>query len=281
VSSWRAREVSLPRTVSLTLSLRAFQHALSELVASPPLCLAVREGGADFFGRFDLSEMEKDRLLEVVWQRGMSVSCSMYRSNRVTPIYTLLNFTCVLLADGLKKELDEYWTSSSLPDLQFKQEIERFSQYLKRRIASGAITNPFLEEVLDFELAMNTLRYIPRRRILQRIRETPAPQDAGPLQLNPLIRVVRFRHEPFELLDLLRQKLPIPDQLPSGEFFVLLSAVEEQMDIKQLDAKLGNILLRIQADGAWRGRSDEFGELLLAGLVVPALPEEVDRESVD
>jgi hypothetical protein len=269
----------LPRIVSLTLSLQAFQHALSELVASPPLCLAVREGGADFFHRFDLSEMEKDRLLEVVWQRGMSVSCSMYRSNRVTPIYTLLNFTCVLLAGDLKKELDEYWTSSSLPDLQFKQEIERFSQYLKRRIASGAITNPFLEEVLNFELAMNELRYIPRRRILQRIREAPAANEADPLQLNPLIRVVQFRHEPFELLDLLRQKRAIPDQSPSGEFFVLLSAVEEQMDIKPLDTNLGNILIRIQADGrCWR-RSGEFRDLLLAGLVVPAMPEEADRES--
>ena len=150
--------------MSLPLTLRAFQHALSELVASPASCLDVRAGRGEFFGRFDLSQSEKQRLREVVWQQGMSVSCSMYRSNRVTPIYTLLNFTCFLLGDKLKEELEGYWASSELIDLQYKEEIERFGQYLKRRIHDGAIKSQFVEEVLDFELAMNELQFVPRKR---------------------------------------------------------------------------------------------------------------------
>jgi hypothetical protein len=255
--------------VSSALTLRAFQVALSELVASPTLCLEVRAGAADFFGRFDLSEIERNRLLEVVWQRGMSVSCSIYRSNRITPIYTLLHFTCLLLADDLKREVEEYWISSELPDLQFKPEIERFSRFLRRRVTAGAITNPFVEEILDFELAMNELQFIPRRRILQQIRDTGAGQESGQLQLSPLIRLLRFQHEPFELLEILGREQRPPDELPRGEFLIVLSAVEERVNMKQLDTKLGEILLRIQTDGACRKPGDEVMELVRAGLVVP------------
>lgn len=255
------------------MALRAFQYALSELVASPPLCLAVRAGKMEFFDQFELSEIEKARLMEVVWQPGMSVSCSMYRSNRITPLYTLLNFTCLLLGADLKKQVDEYWRRSQLPDLQFKQEIERFSHYLKDRIIAGAITNPLVEEVLDFELAMNELQFVPRQRIISRIQRL-ARGKAGALQVNPLIRVVLFRHEPFEMLEILRQGRAPSDGLPRGEFFVVLSAVEEQIDMKRLDANLGNVLFRIQKQGVCQPYTDELRELTRLGLLVPVVPND-------
>jgi hypothetical protein len=221
--------------------------------------------------RFDLTHREKHRLLEIVWQQGMSVSCSMYRSNRVTPIYTLLNFTCFLLGDKLKGELEKYWTSSELLDLQFKEEIERFAYYLKRRIHEGAIENRFLEEVLDFELAMNELQFVPRKKLLAQIRDTQSGWESGPFQINPLIRVVRFRHEPFELLSLLRQGNRQVDELAEGEFIVLLDAAQEQIDVRQLDAERGNILLRVQADGICRQYSEDVAQLVLARLMIPKL----------
>lgn len=253
------------------MTLQAFQRALSELVASPPLCLAVRAGEEDFFRRFDLSEKEKVRLREAVWQPGMSVSCSIYRSNRITPLYTMLHFSCLLLADRLKTEVEEFWAGSDAPDLQFKPEIERFGQFLKRRIAAGAITSPFLVEVLDFELAVSTLQFIPRRTIAQQIRDARSRQDPGPLQLNPLIRVVCFRHEPFELLKLLEQEQMPSEELPGGEFFIILDAAGEQIELKQADSKLGKVLLRIQAEGQCQQDSSEVIELAQAGLLVPML----------
>jgi hypothetical protein len=253
------------------LALRAFQHALSELAASPRLCLALRAGDETFLEQFDLSNVERKRLLEAVWQRGMSVSCSLYRSNRMVPIYTLLNLTCLLLGDDLKKQTTEYWASSQ-PDLQFKEEVARFSQYLKARAAAGAITNPFLEEVLDFELAIIELQVTPRRRILREIRDAQAGKRLGPLQLNPLIRVVRFRHDPLVLLDMLRQRRAATGELPEGEVFVALSAVGEQLDMKLLDAKLGQILMSIQTDGGCRQYCDDLMEAVQEGFLVPTLP---------
>lgn len=255
------------------MTLRAFEHALSDLVASPTSCLAVRAGGDDFFRRFDLSEREKNRLMEVVWQKGMSVSCSIYRSNRITPLYTMLNFSCLLLADRLKAEVDEYWASSDSPDLQFKPEIERFGRFLKRRMAAGAITNPFLDEVLDFELAVNALQFISRQRIVAQIEEARLRGKSGALQLNPLIRVVRFRHEPFGLLDRLgREEMRLGEE-PTGEFFIVVDAGEEQIQLKQLDVVLGSVLSRIQVDGVCRQDSPEIMELARAGLLVPVLSD--------
>ena len=239
------------------------------MVASPGLCLAVRDGGSGFLAKFDLSDKERKRLLEVVWQKGMSVSCSMYRSNRITPLYTLLNFTCLLLGENLRKELDEYWSRTVLPDLQFRQEIERFGSYLEDRLASGAITNPFIQEVLSFELAMNELQFLPRRSIIRQIHEAAPLNEGGSLQVHPLIRVVQFTHEPCGLLDHLRREMPVPDELAAGEYFVLLSAIKEEMDIKPIDAKRGSILRRIQKEGTVRN-SDEFRELCLEGLLVPS-----------
>ena len=114
-------------------------------MASPDLCVALRSGDSALLAGFDLSEVEKNRLLEAVRQPGMSVSCSIYRSNRMTPLYTMLHFTCVLLGERLKPVVDDFWATADAPDLQFKPEIERFAQYLGRRLAEGSLIDPYLE----------------------------------------------------------------------------------------------------------------------------------------
>ncbi len=167
-------------------------------------------GETEFLDQFELSEDERNRLLTVVWQPGMSVSCSLYRSNRVTPIYTLLNFTCLLLGSDLKRELEEYWTGSAMPDQQFGPEIERFGEYLRRRVDSGAIKSAYLMEVLDFELAMNELQFVSRTQIQEQLKSAKTEEPDGSVRLHPLMRVVRFKHEPFEVLARLREEdLPL------------------------------------------------------------------------
>jgi len=52
--------------------------------------------------------------------------------------------------------------------------------------------------------------------------------------------VLLFLHEPCELVDILKQGRAPSDELPRGDFFVVLSAVEEQVDMKRLDANLGS-----------------------------------------
>jgi hypothetical protein len=197
------------------MAMLAFQQALCELIASPALCREVREDATAFLGRFDLSPREQQRLREVVWQRGMSTTCSLYRSNRVTPLYTLLHSTCMVLGRDLHRMLDAYWASSELRDLEFRHEIDHFAHFLKQRLAAGEIASPFVREILEFEVAVNHLRFAPKRT-----------QRDG-----PLVRVVRFHHDPALLLTSLARGV-VPVVLPLAEHAVVLRTDGEQLRVE-------------------------------------------------
>src|ERR1051326_2171080 len=83
------------------MTMEAFQRAMCDLVASPDLCIALLESPEEVLGRYDLSERDRRRLVEVVQQPGMFVNCSLYRANRLSPIYNLVPRTCFLLGDAL------------------------------------------------------------------------------------------------------------------------------------------------------------------------------------
>src|SRR5579864_1813353 len=144
------------------MSLASFQRALCDLIASPRLCLALRADPDATLAAYDLSPRERERLTTVVRQRGMSTNCTLYRSNRITPIYTLLPFTCRSLGAQFGTLIEEYWAGENYRDGQFKSEVERFSVFLRRRIAAGSIASAFTRDLLAFELARNTLEFGPR-----------------------------------------------------------------------------------------------------------------------
>lgn len=249
------------------MSLHAFQRALCELIGSPDLCLAVRADASTFLGRYDLSPRERDRVLDIVWQRGMSTNCTLYRSNRVTPIYTLLHYTCVVLGDRLKEVLEAYWAATDLRDLEFKHEILRFARFLEDRMARNAIDDPFVEEVLAFELALNELRFAPRREMLRQWSDRP--DTAGPathLRMHPLMRVVRFRHDPEALLSALAEGR-VPRELQEAEAFLLLSVVDDPMSARMLDPQAGRLLWRMQQRDA-SCPAAELDDFVLHGAVV-------------
>lgn len=250
------------------MSLLAFQQALCELIASPKLCLAARSNASEVLGRYELSQRERDRLSDIVWQRGMATNCTLYRSNRVTPIYTLLHYTCVMLGDRLGDTLDAYWADVELRDLEFKREIDRFAHFLKRMIAEGAIVDAFVEEVLDLEVALNELRFAPRRQILRRLGCAPDGSD-GRLRMHPLTRILRFGHEPREILDAMAQGRA-PRELPPKESFLLLSVVEERLEASELDTEVGRLLWRARDSGVSRDCAG-LERLISSGLLRPAL----------
>jgi hypothetical protein len=252
------------------MTLPAFQQALCTLIGSPQLCLEVRAGGAEFLDQYELSPRERDRLRDLVWQRGMSTNCTLYRSNRVTPVYTLLHYTCMALGERLKDNLEQYWAHAALRDLEFKHEIHRFAHFLKARIATSAIVDPFLEEILNFELAVNELRFAPRRELLRRLAGRDAAMvSSSDLRMHPLTRVVRFRHAPADLLGSLAQGR-VPRDLPETEAFLLLSVVTDSLTATILEPTLGRPLCDLQADGmshAWTD-ADRVGDLVNSGIVV-------------
>ncbi len=194
------------------MTLLAYQRALSRMIASPTFCLAVRADAEAALADYDLTERELRRLAAVAFQPGMSTSCTLYRVNRITPIATYLPLTSFLLGDGLIAEAELFWDEGTPSDLQFGPETERFGRFLERRVAAGELTDPYLGEILAFELAVNRVRV------------------ARPGE--PLAETVIFHHEPLPLLDALADRRR-PESPPAEGVFELI-----------VDASAGEIALR-------------------------------------
>src|SRR5258708_25548254 len=120
----------------------------------------------------------------------MSTNCTLYRSNRVTPVYTLLNYTCVALGNQFATLIDQFWDAEGFQDGQFQSEVERFGGFLRQRIAQGEVGSPFAGELLEFELAKNALEFSPRKEVLRKLSSRPPPEVSTPLELHPLARIV-------------------------------------------------------------------------------------------
>jgi hypothetical protein len=203
------------------MSLLGYQQALCDLIASPPLCVRLRADVAALDG-YDLTARERRRLASVVAQPGMSTSCTLYRVNRITPLYSYLPLTCALLGDELMGEAERYWSEGKPGDLQFGPETMRFGRFLQRRLHERAISDPYLGEVLALELAANELRWGAR----------------------PRVRTVRFVHDPEPLLEALAE-----GRRPVRAIASCACAVE-------LDATDGTIKLSV----AWTPPGAETGQ---------------------
>ena len=247
--------------------MEAFQQAMCDLIASPDLCMALIESPEEVLGRYDLSDRDRRRLVEVVQQPGMLVNCSLYRANRLSPIYNLVPHTCFLLGNALLDEATEFWKGFRETRLQFHEEVQRFGNFLRERIEKGFLQNPMLAEVLEYELALNEFRYAQRLDVLARLETVTG--ESKRVQLHPLIRVLLFRHEPGQLLEFLDERRPPPYELAEGEFWLLLDGKGEEVEIKLIDPYVGRLLKSIEAGTAPALSADDVEVLMEAGLTVP------------
>ena len=250
--------------------MEAFQQAMCDLIASPDLCMVLIESPEEVLGRYDLSDRDRRRLIEVVQQPGMLVNCSLYRANRLSPIYNLVPHTCFLLGNALVDEATEFWKGFKETRLQFHEEVKRFADFLRRRVEMGFLQNPMLVEVLEYELALNEFRYTPRLDVLARLElnKTVASSESKRVQLHPLIRVLLFRHEPRRLLEFLDERRPPPYELAEGEFWVLLDGRGEEVETKLIDPYVGRLLKTIEVGTALSLSADDIEVLTEAGLTV-------------
>ena len=250
--------------------MEAFQQAICDLIASPDLCMVLIESPEEVLGRYDLSDRDRRRLIEVVQQPGMLVNCSLYRANRLSPIYNLVPHTCFLLGNALVDEATEFWKDFKETRLQFHEEVKRFADFLRRRVEMGFLQNPMLVEVLEYELALNEFRYTPRLDVLARLElnKTVASSESKRVQLHPLIRVLLFRHEPRRLLEFLDERRPPPYELAEGEFWVLLDGRGEEVETKLIDPYVGRLLKTIEVGTALSLSADDIEVLTEAGLTI-------------
>ncbi len=252
------------------MSIASFQRALCELIASPGLCLALRAAPEPLLANYELSPRERKRLMEVVWQRGMSTNCTLYRSNRVTPIYTLLSYTCLSLGGQFGGLMDQFWEAREYGDGQFHSEVERFGAFLRQRIANGAIASPFAGELLEFELAMNELEFGPRKEVLCEVARRLPPQDDTLCQLHPLARIVRFKHSPALLLGAAAAG-DLPPDLPLQETLVILSILDGDLKIMELADAAHSEFDYLSSPAAGRLTPRVAPALANAGLLVRSL----------
>lgn len=239
------------------MSLLAFQRAMADLVASPETCRELRRDPGPVLDRYDLTEVERRRLAQAAAHRGMAVNCTLYRANRIGTIYTVLGCTCFVLGDRLRTEADRFWAEFGKPDFQARRELHRFAAFLRRRMAAGELDGPYLEEVLEWEMASYDAGFVPRRETLEALARGERP--GAPLRPHPLLRVVPFRHEPLALLAQLQARTPPPWEAEEGEFYLLIDRRGETREVARIDARAGRALLAVQEGRARRGDGGAAG----------------------
>ena len=186
------------------MSLSSFQLALADLAASPALALAARRDPT-VLDRYDLTERERRRLRDVVTQPGLSTHSALDRAQRITPLHTLLPTACLLLGDRLPGLVDAFWQLQPNADHEDLRDVDGFADFLRRRMDEGALDDPYLEEVLDFEQALNQLKLAPRG-------------------LTPPVRVLAFQHDPAVLLGHIALGTLPGVELPLGLHFLAMRA---------------------------------------------------------
>jgi hypothetical protein len=244
------------------MSLAAFQRGLCALIASPALCRSLRRDSSELPAAWDLTPLERRRLVAIACHRGMSANCSVYRATRLTPLWTLLPRSCFLLGVALQRELDRYWEGQSATDLQFSSEVDAFAAYVRTRLDCRRLAVPYLRETLAFELAMHHLPLLlggtaaagvaAASDVLQPpdgpLRQGGTPQSPQSVPAPRALRALRFTREPAALLARLDERLrpPYPDLAP-GEFWLLLDARSGELRSSSVAPAVGRAMARLHA----------------------------------
>jgi hypothetical protein len=202
------------------MSLLMFQRALVELTLTPQKARALRLGDENVLAGFELTDLERDRLEAVVNQRGMSVSCSLSRGNRLEMIFQSFPMTCVLLKPVLRELVDELWEDIQPANYQLAGEETAFAALLSRKLAADDLSIPYLEEIFAYEQACMELT-----------RQTRNQTDAD-AEL-----IVDFRHSPDDLLLPLSQLTTPPAGLHEGNYRARVRLIEDQFKVELIEAR--------------------------------------------
>lgn len=129
--------------------LAHFQQALADLVASPARCQALRDGEPGVLDDYDLTAAEADRLVAIAGHRGMAANCTVYRSNRLTPIVINLPDTCAALGEHFRAVVDRFWATHPTEHfVHFLVESDRFAEFV-RTLPHGSLPDDVTGRVAD------------------------------------------------------------------------------------------------------------------------------------
>jgi hypothetical protein len=217
------------------MSLLMFQRALVELTLTPQKARALRLGDESILAGFELTSLERDRLEAVVHQRGMSVSCSLSRGNRLEMIFQSFPMTCVLLKPVLRELVDELWIDIQPTNYQLAGEDAVFAALLTRKLAESNLSIPYLEEIFAYELACMELT--------RQARDLARNQTDTGAEL-----IVDFQHSPDDLLPPLSQLTAPPAGLPEGNYRARVRLIEDLFKVELVDARTSTRAPSLQVD---------------------------------
>lgn len=195
------------------MALNVFQRVLSEMTVCPGMAAEIRGEGEPALAGYDLSPLERARLVSVARQPGMDLNCTLARANRFGPIVDVLPLTCTLLKPRLRELLDALWRDNRPDNYQLSGEEDAFAAFLQAKLATGEFSYPYLEEILEYETACWAL--------VQSLRYTPV--DEEPRAGGEPCRLVCFTHDPESLLPPLEAGIPPPANLPQGHYPVRIT----------------------------------------------------------
>jgi hypothetical protein len=131
-----------------------FQQALADLTACPELCTDIRRDPFILHQRYDLTEREWCRLVDIVRHPGMACACMVYRANRLAPLALNIPQTCRALGKKLRPLVSEYWAIFPEGNVHFFVEADRFCRFLKAKLAEGRSLGDEVTRVLERESAI-------------------------------------------------------------------------------------------------------------------------------
>jgi len=129
--------------------LAHFQQALADLVASPSRCQEIRDGDQRALHDYELTSVEVDRLVTIAGHRGMAANCTVYRSNRLTPIVINLPDTCAALGKHFREVVDQFWAEHPTEHfVHFLVESDRFARFVND-LPAGSLPDDASARVTD------------------------------------------------------------------------------------------------------------------------------------
>lgn len=224
------------------MSLEVYQDTLCRMVALASFRERIVQDPVAALQGLELTARETKRLLAIAAQPGMRVNTAIHRANRLAPLDHTMPFSCFLLREELPALVERYWLENPSENLQLPVECQRFAAFMKREIEANRVSNPYVEEVLEFERVCTELRFFTE----QELRNLELVDDALPA----LVRIVNFRHDPVQLLDALMNLQQPPADLPSGEFHLLIDFRSDEPEFRLIDEEGLAALRQLAANSA-------------------------------
>jgi hypothetical protein len=203
------------------MSLQAFQQVIVDLTLAPRRVRRLLQGDLSLLKTYDLSERERQRILDVIRQPGMSLNCTIARGNRFEGIGELFPMTCVLLEPVLRDLLDELWENFLPTNYQFAGEEEAFAGIVRQKMAKGELSIEYLDEIFAYESLCSELAQQMRN-------QTNADHE--------IETIIEFRHPPDLLLPPLSELTAPPSGLPTGVYRARLTLRGTRFDVAMLSA---------------------------------------------